>query len=190
MVPVFVGDDVALRQRAGAGPEARPEFLEEVEIDVDQLVEGAVERAAGRGRGPAAARRRPGEEDRIGRLVGLAGRRERLAPVFLDRVDVAEDAAVVAFVGILARLAVGGERGALRAGHCAGFEDRPEIVRVAAEQRVGDQQDDADRPAATERDAATSAHAATVRDLAGIKLGTWVECHGQKPRALGLRLAS
>jgi hypothetical protein len=102
------------------------------------------------------------------------GRGEPVGPILLDRVDVAEDPTVVAVVGVLARLAVGGDRRALRAGHGAWFEERPEIVRVATEERVGEQQDDPDRAAATDGNAA---HAATVGYLAGIELGTWVECH-------------
>ena len=81
---------------------------------------------------------------------------------FWIAVDVAEDAAVVALIGVLAGLAVGGQLRTLRAGHGARLEERAEVARVAAEERVGEQQDDPDRAAAADGDAAGAAHAATV----------------------------
>ncbi len=189
VVAVFVGDDVALRQRPAAGAEARAQLLEEVEVEVDELVERAVERAAGRA-SRCRSRSVVAPENRTvstGWYVSPDAANSSVQ-YFWIAVDVAEDPAVVALVGVLAGLAVGGERGALRAGHRAGFEERAEIVRVAAEQRVGEQQDEADRAAATDGEAAAAAHAAAVGDLAGIELGTWVEGHGES-LALGLRLA-
>ena len=47
VVAVLVGDHVGLGERAAAGAEARAQFVVEVEVDVDGLVGGAVERADG-----------------------------------------------------------------------------------------------------------------------------------------------
>ena len=44
VVPVLVRDDVHLRERAALGPESRLEVVVEAEIEVDRLVERAVER--------------------------------------------------------------------------------------------------------------------------------------------------
>ena len=110
----------------------------------------------------------------------LPGGRELVGPVRLDAVDVAEDPAVVAGVGVLPGLAVGRERRAARAGHGARFEERAEVARVATEQHVGQEQDRRRCAAATDGEAAPPAHTAAVGDLARIELGTWVECHGDR----------
>src|SRR3954454_8428868 len=107
VVAVLVRQDVALRERATLRPEPRSELPEEVEVEVDELVARTVERAGRGARGPAPARRRSGEEDRVDRLVGLARLGERGGPEGLDAVDIAQDPAVVPLVGILARLAIG-----------------------------------------------------------------------------------
>ena len=67
-----------------------------------------------------------------------------------------------------------GDRRALRAGHGAPFEQRPEVVRVAAEQGVGEQEHETET-AAADGEAGPPAHAAAVADLAGVELGAWVE---------------
>ena len=147
MVAVLVGEHVALGERAALRAEPRPQLVEEVEVEVDELVGRAVERTGRRARGPAAARgraRRTGPCRPAGTCSPDAA--NVVGPVRLDAVDVAEDPAVVAGVGVLPGLAVGGERRAARAGHGARFEERSEVARVAAEQDVGEEQDEADAP--------------------------------------------
>src|SRR5581483_1301980 len=94
VVAVLVREDVGLRERARARSEARAQLVEEAEVDVDLLVDGAVERPDVGRRLAAAARGRTGEEHRLRRRV--AGK--RAAPVGLDAVDVADDPAVLARV--------------------------------------------------------------------------------------------
>ena len=83
VVPVLVGDDVALCQRAALAPK-RERPREEVEVDIDQLVGRAVE-------GPSRRRRRPQPLDVAPEkrtvsdgLVLPARRREGVLPVDLD----------------------------------------------------------------------------------------------------------
>ncbi len=178
VMSVLVGDDVALGERATLRAELCPELVEEAEVEVDEPVGRAVERPGRGARRAAAGVGRVGEQHGVDRLVCLARARELVGPVLLHAVDVAEDAAVVAGVGVLAGLAVGGERRAARTRHRTRLEDRAEVVRVAAEQRVGEQQDQADRATATDGDAA-AAHPAAVGDLAWVELGAWVEGHGR-----------
>src|SRR4051812_47322080 len=102
---VLVCEDVRLSERAVAAAELRAELVEEAEVDVDLLVRRAVERADV-GRRLAAARvRRAGEEDRLRDRVALDG----LAPVRLDRVDVADDSAVLLRVRVGAGCTLGPE---------------------------------------------------------------------------------
>ena len=114
MVPVLVRDHVGLRERAALRAEARAELVEEPEVDVDVLVGGAVERAHRRGGEAAAALHGLREEARAGGHVLAAAARERVRPVALDRVDVADDPAVLALVGVGARAAVLGELAVVR----------------------------------------------------------------------------
>ena len=69
VVAVLVGDHVALGERPALGAEPRPQLVEEAEVEVDELVGRAVERARVAARGAAAALGRIGEEDRVDRLV-------------------------------------------------------------------------------------------------------------------------
>src|SRR4029077_5527329 len=120
---------------------ARARLSKEVEVEVDELVARAIERTGRGARGPAAARRGAREQDRVDWLIRIPGRRERGRPVGLDAVHVAEDPAIVTGVRVLSRLAIGGEGGALRVGHRAGFEQGTEVRRVTAEERICEQQD-------------------------------------------------
>src|SRR5207253_3470504 len=96
VVPVFVREDVRLRERTTRRAEAGRELPEEPEIDVHVSVGGAVERTD-RGGGDAAARLRAiGEQHGAG--LGVAG--QRLRPVTLDAVHVRDDRAVLAVLGI------------------------------------------------------------------------------------------
>src|SRR6187397_2988331 len=55
VVPVFMSDDIALREGTRVRAEARAELLEEVEVEVDQLIDRAVERPTRRRRCAAPA---------------------------------------------------------------------------------------------------------------------------------------
>ena len=100
VVPVLVRQHVGLREGTARRPEARAQLVEEAEVDVDLRVDRAVERADVRGRRPAAALCRAVEEHRLrDRVVATVGA-ELPGPVVLDAVHVADDAAVLARVGI------------------------------------------------------------------------------------------
>jgi hypothetical protein len=62
---VLVRDHVRLGERAALGAEAIVQLLVEAEIDVDELVDRAVERADIRRRIAATCVVEPGEEDRL-----------------------------------------------------------------------------------------------------------------------------
>src|SRR3954452_15709125 len=98
-MPVLVGDDVGLGERAALGAEPGAQLVVEREVDVDGLIGRAIEGADRGRRAPAAGRGLAGEEAR--RRFAVAAR--WLAPVLLPRVDDADDPAVLALVGVGAR---------------------------------------------------------------------------------------
>ena len=164
-VAVLVGDDVLLRERPTAGTELVLEDLEEARVDVDLLVERAVERADLVARG--AARRLGGAvvEHGLGRLPLLAVARQLAAPVGLHRVHRADDPARGVAVRVGAGLALLERGGALVAGRrdLAGVEAARPAGGVAAvppndpvEEQGEDQDDDA--ADATADDHAPRAH--------------------------------
>ena len=81
-----MGDHVRLGEVAGR-LEAPVELVEEAEIDVDLLVERAIEGTGRRARLPAAGVDRVAEEDELGALVGLPGGRELLLPEALGIIE-------------------------------------------------------------------------------------------------------
>src|SRR5436309_3421418 len=106
VMAVLVRDDVALRERAALRAETLLQFLKEADVEVDLLVVRTVE-GTHRGLGETArALRVPGVDHRLRRQVRLAAARELATPMFLDAVDEADDAAVIALVRIRAGLAV------------------------------------------------------------------------------------
>src|SRR6185503_18658999 len=94
----LVGDDVRLGERSAARAEARAQLAIEIEIDVDGLVARAVERPDRRRHRAARRLRLPAEEPRRRVAVAL----DPVAPVRLHGVDDADDAAVLALVGVVA----------------------------------------------------------------------------------------
>src|SRR3954453_18351783 len=96
VMPVFVREDVRLRERTTRRAEAGRELPEEPEIDVHVLVGGAVE-GTDRGGGDAAARLRAIGEQHGARLR-VAG--QCLRPVVLDAVHVRDDRAVLALLRV------------------------------------------------------------------------------------------
>src|SRR5581483_6357186 len=88
VVAVFVRQHVGLSERATARAEARSQLVEEAEIDVDVLVERAVERPdLGAGRTTARVGR-TAEEDGLRETVAAAAGGEFGPPVALHAVDV------------------------------------------------------------------------------------------------------
>ena len=79
MVAYLVGDDVSIGKVA-IGANLTTHALEELKVEVDRLVGGAVERSAGRG--GIATSRVDGiaEDDHLGRLVGAAHLLELTVP--------------------------------------------------------------------------------------------------------------
>src|SRR4029453_13660949 len=125
-------------------------------------------------RGAAARLYDPVEEPRLRGLVTT----QRLLPVGLDAVDDADDAAVLALVGVLSRLTLG-----LQFARCCARPDRlvvelPGLAEppAAAEEEDGEQDHEPNEPAApTERHRQAPGHPAAatslVLDLRGIELG-------------------
>jgi hypothetical protein len=82
----LVGQHVGLGEVAG-GVEAGQELLEEVQIEVGVLVEGAVVRSDGGGGAATSALGAACEQDEFRPVVVLAGRGELVGPVLLDVVE-------------------------------------------------------------------------------------------------------
>src|SRR5919204_6473530 len=146
VMAVLVRDDVPLRERTALRPEPLRQVLEEADVEVDLLVLGAVEGPHRGLRQAARALRGAGVKDGLRWEIGVAAPRELAAPVFLDAVDEADDAAVVTLVRVGAGLALL-ERGGSLDGRGAGeiFE------RVRSEEQRDDEDEKAD-PAATHDD--------------------------------------
>ena len=186
MVPVLVGQDVGLRERAALGPELRAQLVEEPEVDVDVLVGRAVERTAGGRRDAATAADLVGEEARPGRDVLLARSGERVGPVGLDAVDVADDPAILAGVRVGTGLALGrqGAAGGPRL-FCAAADrladeatDRLAGLGAAAQEHPYEGDDDPDPAASADHHAAPAdPRPADVLDLRWIELRARVERH-------------
>ena len=98
---------------------------EELEVEVHLPVGRAVERAGGRGGGPAARLGGAAEEDERGRLVLLASRREGARPGVLDVVDDEADELHQVSVRVFGRR----DPASLRSGHLL---DRREAGHVEA----------------------------------------------------------
>src|SRR3954451_13742921 len=180
VMAVLVRDHVRLGEPATLRAEARLELVEEPEVEVDRLVDRAVERTHLRRRLPAAGVRCARVEHRVGALVLLTRRLEGAAPVFLDAVHVADDPTVGPLRRVGARLAFLLERGRLGPVRLAAALRPGKRARIAAEQPEGDRQDETE-PAAADRKAAAAAPerpAALIADLSGIELGTRIEAHG------------
>ena len=147
MVAVLVRHDISLGQRPALRAETLLELVVEPQVQVDMRIERTVERPDGRRGGPAGRVHAAVEEHGIGRLVGGSTLGECVGPVVLDAVDEANDAAVLALVGVLAGLALLGELGCRRPGDQARVGDALERAGVAPEQHVGQQEDGADAAA-------------------------------------------
>src|SRR4051794_5406061 len=120
------------------------------------------------------------EEDRVDVLVLLVARGEDAVPELLDAVHDADDAAVVALVGVLAGLAVLRDRARRVAPADVRVVERPELPEPASareerDQQVGDEPDQA-QPAAAQGEAA-GATATGVGDLSGVECGSSAEAH-------------
>ena len=178
---VLMRHDVSLRQRPALRAEALLELVVEPEVEVDVRVERAVERPDRR-RGGSAGRVHPAvEQHGVGRLVRGATLGERVGPVVLDAVDEADDAAVLALVGVLARPALLGQLVAVLVGDEARVADARQHAGISAEENICQQQDDADA-AAPEGDAAGATDPTPVEDLAWIEASIGLEDHGGRAR--------
>ena len=169
VMAVLVGDHVGLGERPAFGAELALELLEEAEVEVDELVLGAVERPDLRVRRSAGGVGRVGVQDRLRIGVVL----DRLAPVALDAVDVADDPAVVALVRDLAGGA-GGVDVTARVGAAAGTTARWRDGDLPVRQQVNREHDERAKPA-TDGDSAAATSATAILDLAGVELCIRVE---------------
>src|SRR5215207_1769115 len=163
VVAVLVRDDVGVDEQAALRAELALQLVEEGEVDVHELVGGAVERPRAAGRPTAAGLHRAGEEHGVGGHVVLA---ERGRPVVLDRVDVGHDRAVDRGVGVAAvvagllELAVVGLLALPEAGQPAQRGAGPAVAAAGQLQDDDDDQADEAEPAAPDRDAAAAAEPA------------------------------
>src|SRR6185503_4787232 len=182
VVAVLVRDDISLGEGAALRAEPRVQLLEEADVEVNLLVIGAIEGTHRSLREPARALRRTSEQHSLRGQIGLAAARELIAPVFLDAVDKADDAAIVSLVGVRAGLAfLHRWRAAHRRG-CAGVVGQ----RIHAEKERHDEDDQAE-PAAANDDRTTHATAestapALVFYLRRIELLIPAECHVRTQR--------
>ena len=182
MMAVLVRDDVALRKRAAPRAEARAQLVEEREVEVHLAVTRTVEGAFGRARDPAARIDCAGVDDGVRRKIGVPAPVELRAPVLLDAVDKADDAAVGAPVRVRSRAALLHGRHALD-------RTRRDVSGewIDAEEERGDEDEQAD-PAAPDQD--RTAHAASppcVLDLRRIEARAVVESHARSPCTSGAR---
>src|SRR4029077_8520061 len=167
------------------GSESASQLVEKAQVDVDVTVIWTVERPDLGGRGAAPGVQRSAEESRPGGLVRLAGARERILPVRLHAVDVADYAAVFLLVRVGARLAFAGE-GAARCRPVVSDGLVDQLIEGAGlacrrhrpgQQRIDDD-DDRPEPATTDGNAAPADPAsALVVDLSGVEARIGVEGH-------------
>src|SRR3989442_15071361 len=95
---VLVSDYVALRERTALRAESLLQLLEEAQVEVHLLVFGAVEGTHRGLRQTARALSVSGVDHGLRGQVRLAAPRELVAPILLDAVDEAHDAAVATAV--------------------------------------------------------------------------------------------
>ena len=177
VVAVLVGDDVRLGERPALRAEARAQLVEEAQVDVDVLIGRAIEGPHGRGGSAAAALHGVGEEARARRDVVAAAAGERVRPVALDRVDVADDATVLAHVRVGAGLTLLGDVAIHRRRPRRLALEVPELAQaavapgdVAAEEDDEERDDEADAAAADREAALADPAAAEILDLRGVEL--------------------
>ncbi len=181
VVAVLMCDHVGLRERRRPDSEAGLELVEEAEVDVDELVARAVERADLRARQAAAGLHPVGEEDRVHERVAPAAPLEDAVPELLHAVDHGDDPAVLPPIRILAgtaRLRDLARRVALADGLVV---ERGKLAQAPAAGEERDQQVDDDagkaEAAAADREPATHAAAADVRHLAGVETRSSTKPH-------------
>ena len=187
-VAVLVGDDVLLRERPGAGAELVLEDLEEAGVDVDRLVEGAVERPDLVARGAACRLGGAAVEHGLGSLPLLAEARQLARPVGLHRVHRADDAALGVLVGVGAGLALGERLGSWSPAACdlvCGSAGPPPVTSPPAaddpEEQREDQDDDAADAAAHDHAARRATAARRRPHLRGVEGDVVVEAHRGPP---------
>jgi hypothetical protein len=181
VVAILVCEHVGLREVA-AGAEPRLELIEEIEVDVDELVGRAVERADLRARKAAAGVDLTREEDGVCVRVLLAAPGKDAVPELLDAVDDGNDAAVLSRVRVLAGLALGRDLARRVALADALVLERRELSQAAlapehGEEQVDDEHCEAEPAAAHRKPSATQAAAADVAYLARVEAGSSPETH-------------
>src|SRR5436190_889380 len=174
---------VRLDERRHVHAEAQLQLVEEAEVDVDQLVLGAVERSDLRGGDAAAGLRLIAEQNGVDVGVRLVAALEDAVPELLHAVDDADDAAVVTLVRVFARVTA---RQVRRRVHLTWLSalphgllvERRELAQPVPRAAVGEQRDqqpddqpDEPEATATDRHAAGPAHATApeVGDLSGVE---------------------
>jgi len=110
VVAVLVSEHVRLGERSAPGSETRTELLKEAEVDVDVLVDRAVEGPhVGAGRtAPGVGRAR--EKDGLRDGVAPTAARELTLPVALDAVDIRDDPAILEPIRLCAASALARKR--------------------------------------------------------------------------------
>src|SRR3954453_2068080 len=178
VVAVLMSNDVGLRKRPAGRAEPGAQLVEETEVEIDVAIWRAVEGPDVRRRVAAAGLDLVGEQARLRRLVGLAGRVELAGPELLHAVDDADDSAVGACVGVRAGAALGSKitrRLPVRAGAAAS---------APAREQYDDRDDQADDPAASADGQSAARNAgeaptgtAFIVDLRRVELRVGAESH-------------
>ena len=142
VVAVLVGEHVGVDERPAGGAEVLLQLVVEGQVDVDELVAGAVE-GPGAGVGGTAGRLHlAAEPDGVDGRVGPPEAGEFAGPVALDGVDVGDDGALELVVGVLAGPAlaldlvvVGGGRRAVARRGCRAPTGCPTTTRPGTGRR-------------------------------------------------------
>src|SRR3954451_2839192 len=187
VVAVLVGEHIGVDERPALGAELALQVVEEGDVDVHELVRGAVERPGAAGRAAALGVHLFAEEDGVGALVAAA---EGLLPEVLDRVDLRDRGALHVTVGVGAALAVLLQLAVVRrptladpteAGNRAGSGCSATAAAEHVDQHDHDEPDQAEAAAphgdAAAPEAASAAAAPDVGDVRRVEVGSLVEPH-------------
>ena len=182
VVAVLMREDVLLREFTALRTELRLELVEEAEVDVDGLVDRAVERSDSARGATTLGVHLTVEEDRpgLGELLVRGG--ERLGPVRPQAIDGTDDPAILALVGIgpglTFRCQLAGNRSGRR---LTATRASGQIAEIAAEQDDHRQEYEASEPA-PDGDSATAhapaASAAPILHLTRVELDIRAKGHG------------
>ena len=189
MVAVLVGDDVHLRERTALRAEPRLELVVEAEIDVDRLVQRAVERPD-RARRAAAGGVDCFAEDLDTRLLELTLVGVGFGPVGVQALDRTEQTAVLPGVRVRAGLALADRLAADRT-LAQSASQAGQVAEITAEEQDDGDEDKAAQPAAHREASSADTASTAVPDSTRIEVNIPSKGHVVRtPRRLIIRLVA